>query len=101
MLSRFHLTAALFGLFLAEPARRPPPGRPPIVDVDIGALTVDADLTVFMRKDVPEDVRWAALRRLWVLMQLPVFCHKLCYEAETAGSGLAQLAIKKLSVAAQ
>ena len=81
MLSRSHLAAALLGLFIAGPAIADdrPPGRPPAAH-DIGALTADSDFTVFMRQDVPEDVRRAALRRLWVLMQLPVSCHDLCYE---------------------
>jgi hypothetical protein len=82
MLSRSHLTAALLGLFLAGPAIADdrPAGRPPVVQTAIGALTSESDFTVFMRKDVPEEVRRAALRRLWVLMQLPVSCDALCYE---------------------
>ena len=66
-----------------------PPGRPPVVYIGIGALTIDSDFTVFMRNDVPEDVRTAALRRLWVLMQLPVSCHELCSDPEPAASGVA------------
>jgi hypothetical protein len=54
--------------------------RHPASLVDIGSLTIDSDFTVFMREDVPEDVRTAALRRLWVLMKLPVSCDDLCYE---------------------
>ena len=64
--------------------------------IDIGALTIDSDFTVFMRKDVPEDARRAMLRRLWVLMQLPVSCHELCYEPQAPPSGLAAGAEFKL-----
>lgn len=82
MLNRSHLFAALLGLFLAGPAVADdrPPGRPPVTYIDTGTLSIDSDFTVFMHKDVPEDVRRAALRRLWVLMQLPMSCHDLCYE---------------------
>jgi hypothetical protein len=51
---------------------------------DIDALTAESDFNVFMRKEVPEDLRRAALRRLWVLMKLPVSCDELCYEPEPA-----------------
>jgi uncharacterized protein DUF3306 len=68
---------------------------------DISALTVDSDFTVFMRKDVPEDVRRAALRRLWVLMHLPISCDELCYELEPGASGFARIASEKLTVATQ
>jgi hypothetical protein len=54
--------------------------RHPASLVDIGSLTINSDFTVFMRKDVSEDVRRGALRRLWVLMELPVSCHDLCHE---------------------
>ena len=86
MLSRSHLTAALLGLFLAGPAIADdrPPGRPSAA-YNIAALTAESDFTVFMRKDVPEEVRRAALRRLWVLMRLPVSCDDLCYDPEPAG----------------
>ena len=59
---------------------------------EIAALTVDSDFTVFMQEGVSADVRRAALRRLWVLMQLPLSCEDLCYEAERPGLGLAQVA---------
>lgn len=68
-----------------------PAGHPASL-VDIGALTVDSDFTVFMRQDVPEGLRQAALRRLWVLMELPVSCYELCAEPEPATSGFARLA---------
>jgi hypothetical protein len=87
MLSRFHVTAALLGLFLAGPAIAD--DRPPVAYVDVSALTAESDFTVFMRKDVPEAVRRAALRRLWVLMTLPVSCDELCLQPEPAASGFA------------
>ncbi len=80
-------------------AQQSPPH--PAAAIEIGALTVESDFTVFMHKDVPGDVRRAALRRLWVLMQLPVSCHDLCYEPEPAASGFARPASENLSVAAQ
>ena len=40
----------------------------PAAHIDIGTLRIDSDFTVFMHRDVPEDVRRMALRRLWVLM---------------------------------
>jgi hypothetical protein len=102
MLSRTYMTAALLGLFLAGPAiaNDRPPGRPPVTHIDTGTLTINSDFTVFMRKDVPEDVRRAALRKLWVLMQLPVSCDELCYGPEPAPS-LARVASEKLFVATQ
>ncbi len=72
----------------------------PAALIDLNALTVDTDFTVFMRKDLPEDVHRAALRRLWVLMQFPVSCHDLCYEPEPAASGFARLTSEKLPVTA-
>ena len=101
MLSRSHLTAALLGLFLAGPAIADDraPGRSSVA-YNIGALTADSDFTVFMHKDVPEELRRAALRRLWVLMRLPVSCDDLCYE-EPAVSGLTRLASERLPIAAQ
>jgi hypothetical protein len=53
---------------------------------DIGSLTIDSDFTVFMRKDVPEDVRRLALRKLWTLMELPQSCMELCIEPEPASA---------------
>jgi hypothetical protein len=35
-----------------------------------------------MRKDVPEDVRRIALRKLWTLMELSQSCMELCIEPE-------------------
>jgi Protein of unknown function (DUF3306) len=49
---------------------------------DLDALTAQSDFTVFMREDVPEDVRKLALRRLWTLMNLPVSCDDLCLDVE-------------------
>jgi hypothetical protein len=102
MRSRSHTSATLLGLFLAGPAIADdrPPGRPQVTHIEIGTLTIDSDFTVFMRKDVPEDVRRAALRRLWVLMQLPVSCHELCSEVESAASGVVASG-EKLAIATQ
>jgi uncharacterized protein DUF3306 len=76
------LAIALPGLFLAGPAIADdrPTDRPPVTYIDAGTLAIDSDFTVFMGKGVPEDVRRVALRRLWVLMELPVSCYELCYE---------------------
>jgi hypothetical protein len=65
--------------------------RHPASLVDIGSLTVDSDFTVFMRKDVPEDVRRIALRKLWTLMELPWSCMELCIEPEPAAPSAAPL----------
>jgi len=73
-----HRPAAMPGMGLKGAAAHP------AFLTDIGALTVDSDFTAFMRKDVPEEMRRAALRRLWVLMQVPVSCSELCYEPEPA-----------------
>jgi uncharacterized protein DUF3306 len=67
-------------------------GSHPIAFNDTGSLTVDSDFTDFMRKEVPEDMRRAALRSLWVLMRLSVSCDELCYGAQAPASGLARLA---------
>jgi hypothetical protein len=50
----------------------------PAARFDIGALTAESDFTVFMRKEVQEHLRVAALRRLWALMKLPASCDELC-----------------------
>jgi hypothetical protein len=73
----------------------------PAALVDIDALTAESDFTAFMGEGVPEDVRRNALRRLWVLVQLPVSCDDLCYEPEPAPSGSARLASEKLPPATQ
>lgn len=73
----------------------------PAALIDINALTAESDFTVFMGKGVPEDVRRNALRRLWVLLQLPVSCDDLCYEPQPAPSGFARLASEKLPPIAQ
>jgi hypothetical protein len=52
--------------------------RHPATRFDIDALTAESDFTVFMRKEVPEDLRGAALRGLWALMKLPASCDELC-----------------------
>jgi hypothetical protein len=75
-------------------------GGHPVALIDISSLTVDSDFRVFMRKEVPEDVRRAALRRLWVLMRLPVSCDELCYEPQAPASRLARVASEKFPVAA-
>lgn len=97
-----HVSAVLLGLALAGPAvaQDQPAARNPTALVAVDALTADFDFTVFMRKDVPNDVRRAALRRLWVLMQLPVSCDELCLEPEPAASGLARLASEPRAVTA-
>lgn len=99
MLSRFQVTAALLGLFLAGPAIAD--DRPPVAYVDVSALTIDSDFTVFMHKEVPQDVQRAALRKLWLLMQLPVSCHDLCYEPEPLATAVVQLATEKMARAAR
>src|SRR5262245_22343211 len=57
-------------------------GSHPASRFDTNALTAESDFTIFMRKEAPEDLRQAALRRLWVLMKIPVSCDELCYEPE-------------------
>jgi len=103
MLSRIHVPAALLALVLAGPAVADGKSAPrhPADLIDVGALTADSDFTVFMHKDVPEEVRRAALRRLWVLMQLPVSCDELCHEVETAASGFERVASQERPVASR
>ena len=79
-----------------SPSSAQPGSSHPAAAVDVGALTAESDFTVFMHQDVPEEVRRAALRRLWVLMQLPVSCDDLCSGPEPASSGFAHLASEKL-----
>jgi hypothetical protein len=101
-LGKIELPGADFDI-VAGPAvaeGQPGPGHPAAL-IDVTGLTADSDFTVFMRKDVPEDVRQAALRRLWVLMQLPVSCDELCHEPEPTAPSLARLASEKLSVVAE
>ena len=69
--------------------------------IDINALTLESDFTVFMGQDVPEEVRRIALRRLWALMELPVSCHDLCHEPEPAAPGLARLASDQRPIPSQ
>jgi hypothetical protein len=103
MLKRIRSSALILGLALAGPAFAEdqiiPPQRAALVEID--ALTVESDFTVFMHADVPEGLRRAALRRLWALMNLPVSCDELCNEPEPAASGFARLASEKLHVTAQ
>src|SRR5262245_42029757 len=73
----------------------------PAARFDTSALTAESDFTVFMRKGVPEELRRAALRRLWILMKLPVSCDELCYEAEPPAPDLARFASERLPVAAR
>jgi hypothetical protein len=69
--------------------------------VDITTLTIDSDFTAFMQEGVPEQLRQAALRRLWVLMQLPVSCDELCDAPEAAAAGIAHAASDKRGAATQ
>src|SRR5262245_53610866 len=71
----------------------------PAARSDINALTRESDFTVFMRRELPEDLRRAAVRRLWVLMKLPAACDELCYEPEPPAPDLARLASEKLPMA--
>jgi hypothetical protein len=70
----------------AAVAEGQPAARHPASHVDIGSLTANSDFTVFMRKDVPADVRRIALRKLWTLMELPQSCMELCIEPEPASA---------------
>jgi len=87
----------LAGLTTAQPVAAIHPARV----IDIEALTLESDFTVFMASDVPEDVRRTGLRRLWALMGLPVSCHELCHEPESAATGLALLASDQRPVPSQ
>jgi Protein of unknown function (DUF3306) len=81
------IVAVMFGLLLAGPAAAQdlrPARSHPAASIDIGALTARSDFTVFMRQDVPEEVRRVALRRLWTLIDLPPSCMELCHHAEPA-----------------
>jgi hypothetical protein len=101
MSSRIHeisLAVCLMAAAVAPGAAQPPH---PATLIDIAALSAESDFTVFMGKGVPDDVRRNALRRLWVLLQLPVSCDDLCYEPEPAPSGFARLANEELPPAAQ
>jgi hypothetical protein len=99
-LSAFALAVCLMAAAIAPGAAQQSKVHPAAL-IDIDALTAESDFTVFMGKDVPEDVRRNALRRLWVLLQLPVSCDELCYEPEPPPAGLARLASEKLPPAAQ
>jgi hypothetical protein len=67
-------------------AKAQPAASGPAERFDTNALTAESDFTVFMRKEVPEDVRRIALRNLWTLMQLPTSCMELCIEPEPAST---------------
>jgi hypothetical protein len=97
---RVSLAACLMAATMAPSAAQQGRAHPAAL-IDIDALTAESDFTVFMGKGVPEDVRRNALRRLWVLLQLPVSCDDLCYDPEPAPSGFARLASEKLPPAAQ
>jgi hypothetical protein len=87
MLKSAHVSALMFGLLLVGPAAAQvlqPAAPPPAASIDIGALTAQSDFTVFMREDVPEEMRQAALRKLWRLIDLPVSCMDLCQDSEPA-----------------
>jgi hypothetical protein len=92
--------ALVAGAIPAVAEGQPGPGHPAAL-IDVSGLAADSDFTVFMRKNVPEDVRRAALRRLWVFMQLPVSCDELCHEPEPTPFSSAILASEKLSVVAE
>jgi hypothetical protein len=102
MLRSVHVSVLMFGLVLAGPATAQDlqtAATSPAASIDISALTAHSDFTVFMRKEVPEDVRRAALRKLRVLMELPVSCMELCIEPEPAMSGVAQAVSKQRPIA--
>ena len=104
MSSRILVSTLALGLVLAGPVAAEGPQSAkgqPAASIDINALTAESDFTVFMAKNVPEDVRRVALRRLWTLLQLPVSCHDLCYEPESAAPGLAQVASEQRAVPLQ
>src|SRR5262245_1956433 len=87
----------LAALTKAEPAAAFNPARV----IDIEALTLESDFTVFMASDVPEDVRRVGLRRLWALMELSVSCHELCHEPEPSAASLAPVANEQRLVPSQ
>jgi hypothetical protein len=45
-----------------------PPLLQDAASIDIDALTLESDFTLFMRRDIDETLRLKALRRLWTLM---------------------------------
>jgi|SRR5262245_54478199 hypothetical protein len=91
-----HVAAALLGLLLAGPAlaKGESTASQPAARVDINALKAESDFTAFMQQDVPEEVRRAALRKLWTLIELPVSCMELCLQPEPATADAARLAAK-------
>lgn len=94
----------MFGLVLAGPATAQDlqtAAAHPAASVDISSLTAESDFTVFMRKEVPEDVRRAALRKLWTVMELPQSCMDFCIEPEPAVSGVARSMSKQRPIAVE
>jgi Protein of unknown function (DUF3306) len=83
MPNRIRLLAVLLALGSAGPALAQAQSGVvhPAAFVNVGTLTADSDFTIFMRSDVPPGVRRGALHRLWTLIQLPVSCYELCFEA--------------------
>lgn len=73
----------------------------PAAQIDVGALTEHSDFTAFMREDMPEGARLAALRRLWVLMAPPASCQELCVDVEPSSPGLPGLTSETLPIATQ
>jgi hypothetical protein len=64
----------------------------PAEPLDFEGLTLTSDFTVFMRDCVPEDVRLTALRRLWILMALPVSCQEVCADEEHTAAAAGRVA---------
>jgi hypothetical protein len=77
----------------------PPVAALPAEPLDFEGLTLASDFTVFMRDGVPDDVRLAALRRLWVLMALPVSCQELCADPQSTGGATARVASESPPIA--
>jgi hypothetical protein len=95
MLSRIHVSVLTLGLACGgQAAAQDLAARHPAASIDINALTVESDFTVFMHKSVPEEVRRIALRKLWTLIEIPQDCLDLCYEPEPTASGVVRLATK-------
>jgi hypothetical protein len=104
MLKIAHVSALILGLALAGRTVAQdlqPTSIHPAVLTQISALTAEADFTVFMHEDVPEELRRAALRRLWTLMELHVSCMDLCHDAEPVPQAALLLASEQRSVPVQ
>ena len=92
------------GARLAAPVvveNQPPPATHSAASIDISALTLKSDFTVFMDRGMSEEVRRAALRRLWAVIDLPVSCHDLCYEPEPAAPAFAHVASEQQPIPSQ